>query len=247
MTVFRSVVFECFFLLWMGVLAIVFIWTLFVPFRLRLWAVLFYLHGQSLGERVILGLRYRVVGLENLPPGPVLIAAKHQSAWETLKLHLLLDRPAVVVKQELTRLPLWGWFASRMDVIAVDRKAGAKAMRGMLARAKRHAERGLPVVIFPQGTRTRPGEYRRYLPGVAGLYGELDLPLVPMALNAGMFWGLDRWRRRAGVITVEFLPPIPPGLDRRTMMTRLEAALEDATDRLVTSVGGPPTARPARD
>ena len=236
MTVFRSALFECFFVLWTVVLAIVFIWTLVVPFRLRLWAVLFYLHGLCLAERVILGLRYRVVGLENLPPGPVLVAAKHQSAWET----------AVIVKQELTRVPLWGWFASRMDVIDVDRQAGATAMRGMLARAKRHAERGLPVVIFPQGTRTRPGEYRRYLPGVAGLYGELGLPLVPMALNAGVFWGLDRWHRRGGVITIEILPAIPPGLDRRTMMRRLEERLEDATDRLVTSVGGPPTDRPTQ-
>ena len=246
MTVFRSALFECFFVLWTVVLAIVFIWTLVVPFRLRLWAVLFYLHGLCLAERVILGLRYRVAGLENLPPGPVLVAAKHQSAWETLKLHLLFDRPAVIVKQELTRVPLWGWFASRMDVIDVDRQAGATAMRGMLARAKRHAERGLPVVIFPQGTRTRPGEYRRYLPGVAGLYGELGLPLVPMALNAGVFWGLDRWHRRGGVITIELLPAIPPGLDRRTMMRRLEETLEDATDRLVTSVGGPPTDRPTQ-
>ena len=246
MTVLRSALFECFFVLWTVVLAIVFIWTLVAPFRLRLWAVLFYLHGLCLAERVILGLRYRVVGLENLPPGPIVVAAKHQSAWETLKLHLLFDRPAVIVKQELTRVPLWGWFASRMDVIAVDREAGARAMRGMLARAKRHAERGLPVVIFPQGTRTRPGEYRRYLPGVAGLYSELGLPLVPMALNAGVFWGLDRWHRRGGMITIEILPPIPPGLDRRTMMTRLEETLEAATDRLVTSVGGPPTERPAQ-
>lgn len=243
MTVLRSALFEVFFVTWTVGLAIIFIWMLVMPFRPRLWAVLFYLRGLCVAERVILGLRYRVVGLENLPPGPVLVAAKHQSAWETLKLHLLFDRPAVIVKQELLRVPLWGWFAARMDVIAVDRQAGAKAMRGMVDRAKQHAARGWPVVIFPQGTRTHPGEYRRYLPGVAGLYTELGLPLIPLALNAGVFWGRDRWHRRAGTITIEILPPIPPGLDRRAMMAQLEETLEAATDRLVVAVGGPATER----
>lgn len=243
MTVFRSALFEVFFVLWTVVLSILFIWMLVMPFRPRLWAVLFYLRGLCVAERVILGLRYRVVGHETLPAGPFLVAAKHQSTWETLKLHLIFDRPAVIVKQELLRVPLWGWFAARMDVIAVDREAGAKAMRGMVARAKLHAGHGWPVVIFPQGTRTRPGEYRRYLPGVAALYGELGLPLVPMALNAGVFWGRDRWHRRSGTITIEILPAIPPGLDRRALMQRLETTLESATDRLVVDVGGPPTIR----
>jgi 1-acyl-sn-glycerol-3-phosphate acyltransferase len=178
-------------------------------------------------------LRYEVRGREYLPAGPCLVAAKHQSAWETLKLHLLLPDPAVVLKRELTRLPVWGWFAVKAGMIPVDRGARGRALASLLAGARQVVAEGRPIVIFPQGTRTAPGTHHPYRIGVGMLYEQLHLPIVPMALNSGLYWPRRAFLKRPGTIVVEFLPPIQPGLDRHQAMHELEARLEAATDRLV--------------
>ena len=183
--------------------------------------------------KTLVGLDFEVRGRENLPAGPALIAAKHQSAWDTLMLPVLLGRPVVILKRELFWIPFYGWYAKRAGMIAIDRKGGGKALRAMLRDAKRRTvEDGRPLVIFPQGTRTAPGASASYQPGVAALYGELGLPCVPLALNSGLFWGRRAFTKRAGRITVEFLPALPPGLPKREFLARLEAAIEPATTRL---------------
>jgi 1-acyl-sn-glycerol-3-phosphate acyltransferase len=182
--------------------------------------------------RRLVGTDYAVSGQENLPDGPFVIAAKHQSAWDTIIFFLLIDRPAYVLKKELLAIPLYGWYARRGGHIAVDRKAGAKALRLLLEDSRRAIADGMVPVIFPQGTRTAPGTYRPYQPGVAALYRGLEQPVVPVALNSGLFWGRRAFRKRAGTIQLEFLPAIPAGLDRAGFMTGLETAIEQATDRL---------------
>ncbi|HEU0071804.1 MAG TPA: lysophospholipid acyltransferase family protein [Alphaproteobacteria bacterium] len=183
--------------------------------------------------KVIIGLDFEVRGREHLPAGPCLIAAKHQSAWDTLMLPVLLGDPVVVLKRELFWIPFYGWYAKRAGMVAIDRKGGAKALRAMLRDAKaRTVKDGRALVIFPQGTRTAPGVSAPYQPGVAALYGDLGLPCVPMALNSGLFWGRRAFTKRPGRIIVEFLPAIPPGLAKRDLLARLEAAIEPATARL---------------
>lgn len=192
----------------------------------------------------MLGLEYEVRGLEHLPAqGSYLIAAKHQSAWETMKLGLLLAVPVVVLKRELTYVPVWGWYAQRTEMIAVDRGAPAKALLSLVRGASRIVEQGRPIVIFPQGTRTAPGTWHPYRVGVGVLYEKLRLPIVPMALNSGLYWPRRGFIKKPGRIVVEFLPPIQPGLERFAAMVELENRLEDATDRLVVAAGGPPTER----
>lgn len=192
--------------------------------------------------KAIVGLDHEVRGRENLPTGPMLIAAKHQSAWDTLMLPVLLGRPVVILKRELFWIPFYGWYAKRAGMIAIDRKGGGKALRAMLRAAKRRTvEDGRPLVIFPQGTRTAPGASARedgtpYQSGVAALYGELAIPCLPLALNSGLFWGRRAFTKRPGRITVEFLPAIPPGLPKREFLARLEAAIEPATARLENQV-----------
>ncbi|MDM7944804.1 lysophospholipid acyltransferase family protein [Oceanibaculum nanhaiense] len=183
--------------------------------------------------RLLIGTDYQVSGRENLPDGPFVIAAKHQSAWETIIFFLLIDRPAYVLKKELLAIPLYGWYARRGGHIAVDRKAGAKALRLLLEDSRRAIADGMVPVIFPQGTRTAPGTHLPYQPGIAALYRGLDLPVVPVALNSGLFWGRRAFRKRPGTIKLEFLPAIPPGMDRAGFMAGLETAIEQATDRLV--------------
>ena len=182
--------------------------------------------------RVIVGLDGEVRGLYRLPRGACLIAMKHQSAWDTLVLPVLLGDPAVVIKQELLWVPFYGWYANRAGSIAIDRRGGAGALRRMLTAAKRAAADGRPVVIFPQGTRTAPGKHLAYQPGVAALYQALDLPLVPAAVNSGLFWGRRSFVKRKGRIVLKFLEPIPPGLPRRELMAELEQRIEAATTAL---------------
>ncbi|HEY1798590.1 MAG TPA: lysophospholipid acyltransferase family protein [Stellaceae bacterium] len=184
--------------------------------------------------RWIIGLGHEVRGWENLPPGPCLIAMKHQSAWDTLIMPVLLGDPAVVIKRELKLVPLYGWYASRAGSIFVDRKGGASALKDMVAQAKAQVARDRKIVIFPQGTRTAPGEHGpAYQPGVAALYQALGLPLVPAAVNSGLYWGRRSFTKRPGRIILEFLPAIPPGQPRRTVMAEMEARIETATTRLV--------------
>lgn len=182
--------------------------------------------------RATVGLDCEIRGLDRIPPGPCLIAMKHQSAWDTLILPVVLGDPAIVLKRELLWVPFYGWYAARAGSIAIDRGGGAAALRGMLAMARKAVAANRPVVIFPEGTRTAPGRSLPYQPGVAALYQTLGVPLVPAAVNSGLFWGRRSFLKRPGRITLEFLDPIAPGLPRRALMPELERRIETATEAL---------------
>jgi len=181
------------------------------------------------------GLDSEIRGREHIPPGGCLIAMKHQSMWDTLILPPLLGDPAVVIKRELQFVPIYGWYATRAGSIFIDRKGGAGALRRLIGAARSAIAAGRPVVIFPQGTRTASGlplQDMPYQPGVAALYRELAVPLVPAAVNSGLYWGRRAFVKRRGRIILEFLPPIPPGLPRREVMSELETRIETATATL---------------
>jgi 1-acyl-sn-glycerol-3-phosphate acyltransferase len=182
--------------------------------------------------KAICGIDWKVRGLANVPRGPVIFASKHQSAWDTLFFPAFFDQPSAVAKAELRAVPFYGWYSNRAGAIWIDRKAGGAAIRAMIRGARRTIGEGRPIFIFPQGTRTRPGETRPYQPGVAALYAGAGVPVVPVALNSGLFWGRRSFVKNPGTIVVECLPPIPPGLDRKTFMASLEDAIETATARL---------------
>ena len=190
----------------------------------RFWAV-----GVLTLLRAIVGLEHEIRSLERLPRDGCIIAMKHQSAWDTLILPVVLCNPAVVLKRELLLLPFYGWYAARAGSIAIDRKAGAGALRRMLAEARPIAASGRPIVIFPEGTRSAPGERRPYQPGVAALYQALALPVVPAAVNSGLYWRRRSFMKHPGRIVLEFLDPIPPGLPRAELMSELERRIETAT------------------
>ena len=183
--------------------------------------------------RVVCGTEVEWRGREKLPVGPYIVACKHQSLWETFALFALLPHPTYVLKRELMWLPLFGWLATKARMIPIDRGSHAKALASMIAAARQEAARGRQIVIFPEGTRRPPGAKPRYLPGVAFLYAELGLPCVPLALNSGLFWPRRSLRRYPGTVIVEVLDPIPPGLEKREFLARLQSATEEATARLV--------------
>lgn len=186
-------------------------------------------------ECALMGITYEVRGLENLPEnGPYLIAAKHQSPYETLKLHLLFKRPAIILKQELLRIPLFGRYLQKADLIPIDRSSPEKAITSIQEGAKTAAAEGRPIIIFPQGTRVDPdvpASKERYKVGIIRIQEAIDLPIIPMALNCGMFWPRKGWLKHPGKAVFEFLPPIPPG-DRSEKLKALEVSLEEASNRL---------------
>ena len=184
-------------------------------------------------QRAIVGTHFVVRGREKLPHGAALVAAKHQSAWDTIVLVDLLRDPAMVMKQELKWIPIYGWFSAKFRMIFVRREAGPRALRQMARDAREQAAADREVVIFPEGTRRAPGAPRDYKPGVIMLYESLGLPCYPIALNSGLFWPRRSWRRYPGTIVIEILDPIPPGLPRKEFSSRLQDAIEGASDRLL--------------
>ena len=178
-----------------------------------------------------MGAEYR--HLSRIPKGPLLVASKHQSLWETFALLLLLPDPAYIMKRELMWIPFFGWYTWKAGMIPVDRGRGAQALADMNACVRRELARGRQIIIFPEGTRRPPGAEPRYKYGVVHLYAEAGVACLPIALNSGLFWPRRSIRRNPGTIRVEVLPPIPPGLDKEEFFTRLQQAIEPATAQLV--------------
>lgn len=183
--------------------------------------------------RVICGTKLKVCGRFNLPEGPALIASKHQSAWDTFGLIPYTRDPAMIMKQELLSLPLYGWFSRKFEMIFVQRELHASALRRMAWDATQRVAQGRDIVIFPEGTRRAPKANPDYKPGIALLYETLNIPCVPVALNSGIFWPRHSLVRRPGTLVVEFLQPIPPGLPRKEFLSLLQERIETATSRLV--------------
>ena len=183
--------------------------------------------------RATVGIRYRTVGtVLPEPGGRCIFALKHQSAWETIAFLVIAPAFAAVLKEELRRIPVYGWFLGRAGTVPIRRSARGAALKRMLRGARAHIERGRHLAIMPEGTRMPPGRTGRYHPGVYALYKYLGLPVVPVAHNAGLFWPRNGFLKRPGTITVEFLAPIPPGLDREAFMATLEDRIETAAQRL---------------
>lgn len=189
----------------------------------RLWARL-----ALAGLRVLCGIHVAVQGREHLPPdGAALVASQHQSAFDTLVWLTLVPRACYVVKIELGRVPLFGPLLRAGGQIMVDRRAGAAALRRMVADARSAAAKGGTVVIFPEGTRTEPGARVPLQPGIAALAAQVGLPVIPVATDAGLCWGRRAFRKRPGTIHVLIGPPIPSGLPRAALMDRIRAAWDE--------------------
>ena len=182
-----------------------------------------------------MAIEYEIRGLEHLPKtGPFIVASKHQSAWDTLIYNIIILDCAYVVKRELFWFPFFGWFLRRVGMIGINREGGASTIKYLVAACKQRLAEGRSIIIFPQGTRTPPGATAPYLPGVSAIYSQCNAPVVPAALNSGLFWPRRSFVKRSGKIIVEFLPAIEPGHPRRAFAPQLEAAIEPATARLET-------------
>lgn len=183
--------------------------------------------------RTICGLKSDFRGLEKIPPGPLLIAAKHQSAWETFALLWLFDDPTFILKRELQWIPVFGWLTIKGRMIPVNRAPRIANFNAMMQRAQTELAAGRQLVIFPEGTRRPAGAEPSYKYGIARLYAGANVPVLPIALNSGLFWRRRSMLRLPGTIVVQVLDPIPPGLDEEAFMARLQSDIETATARLI--------------
>lgn len=233
----RSTLFNIAFFIITGILCIVYFPLLLLPRKIFVYAVEFWLTVTKFLEYSILNLRYEVRGREHLPTdGSFLVAAKHQSQYETFKLHLLFKDPAIILKRELLRIPLWGLYLKKSDVIAIDRSTPEKALKSIEDGALRMKAQGRPIVIFPQGTRVRPDEntaQKPYKAGIARVQAATELPIIPMALNTGLFWPRSGWLKASGTVIIEFLEPFQPGQHRKDLMRELEDKIEGASNALM--------------
>jgi 1-acyl-sn-glycerol-3-phosphate acyltransferase len=183
--------------------------------------------------RTVCGITVEYRGLDKVPRGALLVAAKHQSLWETFALLWLFADPAFILKRELLWIPFFGWYAWKAGMIPVDRGRRGQALADMTARATVELGRGRQIVIFPEGTRRAPGAEPSYKFGIAHLYGETGTPCLPIALNSGLFWPRRSFMRYPGTIVAEVLDPIPPGLSKSEFAERLQQVIETATARLI--------------
>ena len=178
-------------------------------------------------------IRHQFKGLENIPNTPVIFAVKHQSAWETLTFLLVSKQPAFVLKRELLWVPLFGWFMWGLNMISINRRERRRSMQQLLQKARLRLTQGRSIVIFPEGTRMPPGQTGPYHAGIAALYQHLNVPVVPVALNSGKYWRRKTLLKYPGTITMEFLPPLLPGLDKQQFLSTLRQQIEAASKRLL--------------
>ena len=199
---------------------------------IQLWA-----RGVFWGLRVLVGARVEVRGRERLPQGGegggYLIAAKHQSMLDILVAMTLTPWPCIVLKRELMFIPIFGWYAWKSGMIAIDRKGGPGDVRQLLAAARKALGDGRQVVIYPEGTRRAPGAEPTYKGGIGLLYKELAVPCTPCATDGGRVWPAHGLLKHPGVAVFEVLAPLPPGAPRRAFMARLEAEVEGASGALL--------------
>jgi 1-acyl-sn-glycerol-3-phosphate acyltransferase len=233
----RSVIFNICFALANIILCIGLLWSLLLPRHLTLKCILIYFKFVHILEKYILGLDYDVEGLENLPKsGSYIIAMKHQSTYETFKVFMIFGYVAIIMKRELSWIPLWGWYARKVKMIFVDRGGGLSALKSIITNAKPVIEEGRPILIYPQGTRVSIHDTiaeRPYKQGSIRLYEAYNIPIVPVAVNTGKFWPKGSFVKRGGTAKFKIMPPIPAGLKPKEALKQMQETLESESLKLL--------------
>jgi 1-acyl-sn-glycerol-3-phosphate acyltransferase len=223
----RSFIFNFFYIFWTLLIGIIFTPLIFIPQKYlilivgKIWA-----HGLYFFLKYICGLSLNLVGKENIPTQGAIFASKHQSALETFMFHILINKPVFILKKELLNIPVFGFYLKRMGMIAIDRDGGMKSLKQLLKEVQEKISQGYNIIIFPEGTRTTPGEDTQYNPGVVALYNLKVAPVIPVALNTGVFWPKNSFYKKTGKFTINFLPQIDLGLNKEEFMTQLKQTIE---------------------
>jgi 1-acyl-sn-glycerol-3-phosphate acyltransferase len=233
-TAVRSLIFNVLFYAVMVVTIIVTVpWSLVISRDHLMSFVRAWANSSTALMKLVCRLEHEIRGLENIPKGGYIFAGKHQSFWETFAFIPLLRDPCYIIKRELLYVPIWNWYAVKARMVFVSRGKGQLALKEMSVGAAAETAAGRPIMLFPEGTRRTPGAPPAYKFGVTYLYRQLDVPVLPVALNAGLYWPRRKFMRYPGKILVEFLPPIAPGLSAEEFQETLVQAIEESCDRLL--------------
>jgi 1-acyl-sn-glycerol-3-phosphate acyltransferase len=232
-TIVRSVAFNVLFYLNTALFLIIALPTFVMPYQAIVEVAKTWGRVNLFLLRLVAGVGFELRGREKIPQGALIVAAKHQSAWETFALMHLFRSPAFIMKRELQWIPIFGWLTIKGRMVGVDRGARARALIRMAERARAELARGRQIIIFPEGTRRPVGAAPSYKSGIAFLYSVEGVACLPVALNSGVFWPRRSILRRPGTVVVEILDPIPPGLEKTVFTRRLKTAIETASARLV--------------
>lgn len=252
MLVLRSLAFNAVFYVALIVEMLVFTPAYFLsPRRKAWWVPKFWARSSLWLQEKIAGTKSEITGTENLPDGSYILAPKHQSFWDAIAFFPYLPDPLYILKRELTWIPFFGWYVMKMRMIPVNRGSRSKALKQVVqATSEELARNSRQLIIYPEGTRRVPGDAPNYKYGIVELYAQLNLPVVPVAHVAGLYWPRRKFLRHPGTIKARFLPPIPPGLGREEFMERLIRETEAACDALLieaaTGANPPPLPAAAR-
>lgn len=233
MLVLRSLLFNVAFYVNLVAWLVVFIPTFLLPRMAYIRAAQGWARSSLWLLRVIAGTKVDFRGLEKIPPGGLVLAIKHQSLWETFALFTIVNDPAFILKRELMWIPLFGWYAWKGRMIPIDRGGGSAALARMNERCREEVRRGRQILIFPEGTRRPAGAEPAYKYGFAHLYANLGAPMLPVALNSGLFWPRRKFLRLPGTVVVEVLDPVPPGLAKEEAFRDVQERIEAASNRLL--------------
>lgn len=230
----RALIFQIVFWLWGAVCALAMLCCQVFGLTVLVRIKRFWLRTSMVLARLVLGVSYSVKGLEHLPEGPLIIAMKHQSTWDALIPGLIFDNPGYVLKEELLKIPLFGSLLKHWPIIALQRSASTKALKHMMTKTTElFATRQPQLVIYPEGTRSVPGEAGDYKRGIMSMYAASEVAIVPVALNSGVFWGRGFLDFRPGTIELEILPAIPAGLPKAQAFELMVEAIETRSQELV--------------
>lgn len=230
----RSLIFNFFYITWTFLIGIIFLPIAFFPTHIiilvvgKIWAKGLYFFLQN-----ICNLKLDARGIENVPNTSAIYASKHQSALETFMFHILIHKPVFVLKKELLDLPVFGFYLKRMGMIAIDRDGGMKSLKLLLKSVEEKLNEGYSIIIFPEGTRTKPGEKVEYNSGITAIYNLKAAPIIPVALNTGVFWPKDSFNKQPGKFVIEFLPNISNDLDRKEFLSNLQNIIEEKSNQLL--------------
>ncbi len=238
MQIFRTIIFNAIYAIFSIIFLVSAIWILLAPISLINKYFKFYFNTVFWLADKILGLKVEVQGEHRLRKmeeeyGCFMVISNHQSALETFYYpKLFKEYPVFVHKKELLYIPFWGWYMAKMQMISIDRSSGKKAIDKMVEKARRTCKQRRPIIIFPEGTRTSSNEHNKYKSGFYSVYKELNLPILPMAINTGEFWNKKDFVKKSGAVMIQVLPPIEPGLPKKELMKLVEDKIRHACEKL---------------
>ena len=229
----RSILFYLLLGIWTIIMGILFCPCLLLPSKFLFKPVRAWILGIFILLKYICKITHEIQGIDNIPNHSVLIASKHQSAFETFALFYYLSQAIFIHKKQLFLIPIFGQYLKKINMISINRKGGASAMRLMLKQAKNKLAEGFSIIIFPEGTRKKPGEKSDYRSGFVGLYKEMKTEILPVAVNSGKYWPKDTFIKNPGNIIIKILPLINSNIERKEILKLVESKIENATNKII--------------